>query len=44
MPLNVIAMGILRVNAPMLFVLTVTIEVTLVKNVRTLQDVAFVNP
>ena len=41
--INVIAMGILRVNAPMLFVLTVIIYVTLVKNVRTLQDVAFVN-
>ena len=42
--INVIAIGILSVNAPMLFVLAVINKVTLKKNARTLQDFAFVKP
>lgn len=42
--MNVIAVGISLMNALILSVLIVIIKATLVRNVRTLQDVIFINP
>lgn len=42
--MNVIAMSISRMNALILFVLLVIIKATLVRNIRTLQEVVVVNP
>ena len=42
--MNVIAVGISLMNALILSVLIDIIKATLVRNVRTLQDVVFINP